>query len=251
MNILVAVARKKNPFAEMEGEILRNLLEAKNVSQTKLARLLDRSDNVVSNWVRGMTRMEPEDKVQIAARLNVPVSKLDHDGEKLSTLADTDPRLSRKIAQGFSNKVAIRWWRGALAGSMDEECTFEENGMLEVATYFLVGGYESADKHEIVTPSGLSMFPRINSGDKVIVFKDTTPRQNTIVLAESPDYKVYMKVLRLHEGRYVLESINPAFPAMHDLSGWKLHGYAIAILKADPDPGMPNIEYLEGAPLRA
>lgn len=247
----MVVARKQNPFALKEGEILRAMLDRKGVGQTELAKVVNKTENVVSNWVRGVTRMKDAEKAHVAAFFGVPPANLNYDADQLSTLANKDPQAARKITQGFSNKAAIRWWRGALAGSMDEECTFEENGLLEVATYFLVGGYENADRHDVVTPSGLSMFPRINSGDRVIIFNDQTPRQNTIVLAESPDHKVYMKVLRLREGRYVLESINPAYPTMHDLNGWTLHGYAVAIMKGDPDPGQPNIEYLEGAPLRA
>ena len=95
------------------------------------------------------------------------------------------------------------------------------------------------------------MAPRILSGDRVIIFQDRTPRVNTIFMAESPDNKCFLKVLRSDPlGKFYLESINPLGVVVTELEGWKLCGYAVCVM-GDTGSQSRNIEWNFGAPLKA
>jgi len=158
------------------------------------------------------------------------------------------------VAAGMSVMVAVRSWRGALAGSdpNDEEPFVQEEYPAEMPSAFLIGGVRSLDRHELLRVVGFSMAPRIMPGERVLVYIDSVPRVGAIVMAESPTRSVYLKVLRRKHERFWLESINPKGPQDIPLDGWKIHGYAIAIMG---DPGSTesgrNIEWAFGQPLRA
>lgn len=153
---------------------------------------------------------------------------------------------------GYIVTVAIAAYKGVMAGhSLDQESYYElEDLPLEVPAAFLIGGIEKIDAHEVIRISGNSMASRVNSGDRVVIFKDDTPRQNTIVFVESPDHRLYLKCLRVGEAKFILESYSDHGLTVDDMTGWKIHGYAIAIL-GDPDSGIRNIEWNDGRPLKA
>ena len=193
----------------------------------------------------------PEDALVVIARaLEIPLSWFD---DPLSTTPPprTISESKANFASGFASTMAIRGWRGALAaGRIDEECTFSEDDYIEIPTAFIVGGPERAEFHDAVRVAGTSMEPRIYSGEVVVIYRDMTPRRNTIVLAQSPNGSVYLKVLRSLDGRFVLESVRDGGASEKDLSGWTIHGYAVAIL-GDPEQGSRNIEWHAGQALRA
>lgn len=147
--------------------------------------------------------------------------------------------------------VALPTYSGVQAGtSIDADTVYElEMVPSEVPSAFIVGGFEKIDSHLLIRVSGVSMAPRIHSGERVLIHKDHTPRPNTIVFAESPGGALFLKCLVFDGGRYVLTSYATEGISVQDLHGWRIHGYAIAII-GDGDGGR-NIEWREGRPLRA
>ena len=61
---------------------------------------------------------------------------------------------------------------------------------------------------------GDSMAPRLRHGDVVIVSPDTPLKEGSCVVAKTKGGEVTCKVYRLREEKIVLESENPAFPAL-------------------------------------
>lgn len=87
---------------ELEGEILQSLLDLRLMTQPELARILSVSDDVVSNMVRGVTRIRPDRKALIAAALNVPVSELSYSTSKTLAVSE-DPESAPSVAREVSN----------------------------------------------------------------------------------------------------------------------------------------------------
>lgn len=238
--------------------MLRQALRARNVTQRELAERLGVSDDVVNSIVAGITKMKPARKALIAGILGISVTELTAppaDSNVVSLGGSATIRSGAApvdIAKGFAVTAAVRAWNGALASPLDAECYFEEaEERGEVPTAFLVGGYSKVELHDLVRVAGTSMAPRIESGEQVLIFRDATPRANTIVLAESPDHRMFLKVLRMSlQTEWYLESINPAVEPIEDLSGWTVHGYAVVIMGEAGSKGR-NIEWDTGRALKA
>jgi len=211
-----------------------------------MAAALGVSRSAYASYESGAARAP--DSVMKAARKEATAK-----GVKLSS-GDVTTASDHQLVEGMSVMVAIRSWRGALAGSdaNDEEPFVQEEYPAEMPSAFLIGGVRSLDRHELLRVVGFSMAPRIMPGERVLVYIDSVPRVGAIVMAESPTRSVYLKVLRRKHERFWLESINPKGPQDIPLDGWKIHGYAIAIMG---DPGSTesgrNIEWAFGQPLRA
>lgn len=186
---------------------------------------------------------------QIAEYLGVTVEwlndpKTTEPKQAISVSKDTD------LAFGFSATMAIRSWRGVMATITDfEESDFVQEDHGEVATAFLVNGPRSAESHDLVRVSGRSMWPRIRPGDHVLIFRDDNHYQDSIVFAQSPDGRMVVKVLREVGGHWELHSIAPEGATFKDLTGWKVYGWAVIVIR-DGEQGEPNIEWNFGKPLR-
>lgn len=91
---------------------------------------------------------------------------------------------------------------------------------------------------------GESMLPLVEQGDLLIFQKEPRPRPGTIVLARNEKNQVAVKVLRVRDSRYALESLNREYPDAE--AEFTQHiGYLVAIWKKDgPSKGM--IHYDDG-----
>jgi len=225
------------------------------LSQEEFASLLGVSRSALASYETGRNPVPDSVLLAAAAMCRIPLEWF-LDGQDSAPPADhreppnaafVDDRIT---VQAFTTTAAIRSWRGALAGFNGEDCYFEEDGTYEVPVAFLVGGIAKIDLHDVVRVSGMSMAPRILSGDRVIVYRDQTLIRNAIVLATSPAGKVYLKVLRHRNERWELDSIGNGdhFP---DLGGWQVHGYAVTIIRSDDEEPGPNVEWRSGKPLKA
>lgn len=155
------------------------------------------------------------------------------------------------VSVNFGGRAFIRSWRGAMAGFKDDIGCIEADGLGEVPAAFLVDPTKP-DRHDLVRVSGRSMEPRVHSGDQVVIFRDTTLFRNSIVLATAPDGRTFLKVLREGQtGKWELHSLSADGAVFDDLRDWMVHGYAVAIIQADPLPGTANVEFGFGRPLKA
>lgn len=223
-----------------QSKWLKALRASRGMHQADLADRLGLSRSAVANYERGSA---------IPADVRQRILEIFEIDERPAT-----PEIS-PIPAGFSLTAAIRSWRGAAAAldpNMEEEF-IEEESPTEVPTAFLIGGAAKIDRHDLVRVSGMSMAPRVMSGERVLIYRDPQLIPNSIVLAESPDRRAsYLKVLRFNGAarRWELHSLADGGAAFCDLSGWTVHGYAICIFGDDESEGR-NVEWRYGKPLKA
>lgn len=224
------------------------------VSMRELARLTGLTKGKINMWESGRTMFpRREDIEKVAAALEVPVEWF-YDGQPGQPPKEAGNGVRIKdpnLIQGFAVTAAVRCWASATAGiSFEEEAHFTPvESPHEIPTAFLVGGTRNIDRHDLVSVSGQSMTPIIEPGDQVLFFQDSTPRRNTVVMAECPEGRVYIKALRYNQGRWTLESLNASGIRVDNLTGWKVHGYAVAIMR-DPEGALPNIVWPFGQPIK-
>lgn len=237
------------------GDKVRIAREAKSPpwSQADLAQKTGFSKAKISMWELNRTKHPKRSDIEsVAKACDVPIEWF-YDGRPSdpprpeATVVD-DP----KLKEGFVVTVAVRTWSSAMAALDGEgECYFEAiDAPHEIPTAFLVGGYRNVERHDLVNVSGRSMAPLIEPGDRVLFFQDSSPRRNTVVMAEDPEGKVYIKVLRDVGGKWQLTSVAKDGAHFEDLKGWKIHGYAVAILGDDDGEGR-NIRWPFGQPIKA
>lgn len=225
-------------------------------NQEEFAKLIGIKRAALASYETGRNPIPDSVLISVASMCKIPLEWFLDGQDTMPPLADQSEQPNAKLlddralVEGFVTTAAIRSWKGALAGFNGEECYFEEDGTFEVPVAFLVGGISKIELHDVVRVSGMSMAPRIVSGDRVIVYRDETLIRNSIVLATSPDDKVYLKVLRRANDRWELASLGKG-DHFTDLSGWRIHGYAVTIIRTDDEEPGPNVEWRSGKPLRA
>lgn len=225
-------------------------------SQYDLAEKLNFGRGKIAMWESGKTLHPKQVDIQKTADLfGIPVEWF-YDGkpgdppkpepEPSNATVVSDP----KLIEGFAMTVAVRTWGTANAALIaDEECTFVELDVPhEIPAGFLIGGARNLEKHDLLIVGGRSMSPRIEPGDRVLFFQDQTPRRNTIVFAQDPEGRVLIKALRDVANKWQLHSIATDGAKIEDTTGWKICGYAIAIL--GDEPGGRNIEWPFGQPIK-
>jgi phage repressor protein C with HTH and peptisase S24 domain len=224
-----------------DAKELTRIREQLGLSVRKFAERVKEPEARYKNYEYGITKKVPE-RVLLKAKalLRSPAA---------AEVAHED---DERIKRGFAITVAVRAWESALAGmDPNEESYFDiVESPYEIPTAFLVGGIQNADRHDLVKVSGRSMSPLIEPGDRVLFFQDSSPRRNTVVMVESPEHKVYIKVIRDTGAHWILESINPEGQTFEDLRGWKICGYAVAIMR-DPEGSEMNIHWPFGMPIKA
>lgn len=244
--MLCAVGRRLTQLSPIVKE-MRTLYErAGRPSYSSLGRLANIADKTVKNYLEGDTDRPDEEKVAAIIKGIRTVSEATSE----ANVIELKDHQSRRIATGFAITIAVRSWRGVLAAGDDyEDCYLEEDGMSEIPTAFLVGGMQNAELHGVVRVAGNSMSPRIESGERVIVYLDPTPIPNAIMMVQSPDGKVMLKVVRNNGGMaWSFESIHRDGLKNDAPKGWSFKGVAVAVM-GHPDSGR-NIEWT-GRPLRA
>lgn len=237
---------------------LRNYFTPKN-TQAELAEMIGLGLDVVRNWELGRTALPKAAAMKIAEVYNIDwrwlydtedTPPVRENGSRPNAIIDTSEEAARIIA-GFTQTVAVRSYIGVLAGLDNEEAYFQEEELpYEIPIAFLIGGHANIDKHAILRAASNSLKPRVRSGSRVLLYDDGILYRNTIVGAEDPDRKVWLKVLREGKDSWELHSLSSTGATFSDLSGWKIKGHAIAIFHEPDEPG-PNIEWIRGTALRA
>lgn len=239
------------------SEIRRNkiLTRLEQISRTPawLARKLDRNKQSVYHWIAGA---EPRDEnvwPEVARLLGIPLQALLDDAVPLPSLAlDEVQTLGAAVVPGpvqslmRGDAMLLPVWRGVAAGLQDECYFVSESAEFMEVPAFLAG--REQDRHVVCVAAGTSMSPRLRQGDRAIVRLDPNPPRNTLVVAQNPDGRRFIKALR-EKDHFELHSINESFPAIKDVSGWQLLGSVVAIW-GQYEAGGPNIEWDGGRPLR-
>ncbi len=237
------------------GDAIRSLRKSKGLSQEEAA---DRAGVSRGTWIdwEGSARSKrdgriPDERVFMDAMSQFCIS-IGEDPRTFSTEEATYTRESASpFRKGFGVTVAVRQWRGALAADHEtDDCHFEEVEPYELPVGFLIGGMDNLSRHHVFQINGTSLENRAFSGERILTYDDTTRYDNSIVMADSPEGVVYVKGLVSVRGKFQLHSIRAGAACFTDLDGWKVHGYAIAII-GDPDNSARNIEWLFGKPLKA
>jgi SOS-response transcriptional repressor LexA len=253
----------KNPKRVEEGDQLKAAVALRDMTYRQLAKLISTEDDavtqdIVAQMAGGISRISDERKARIAAAMKLSVDQIWGTGAQGG--ATVSGRVSGNVlrleeTEAFTASVAIPRWRSALAGYDSEESDFQRDGYAEVPVAFLVGGRSQIDRHDLVTVSGNSLAPRVNSGEALVIYRDSMLYRNSIVLAQCTDNdgtRVYVKALRSVNGQWQLHSINKAEgDDFVDLSGWQIFGYAVARFGDDADEEGFNVEWRNGRPLRA
>jgi hypothetical protein len=156
-----------------------------------------------------------------------------------------------EIADGFrgmlrGDRALLPLWQTVLAGR-EEECSFvdPDNVQWEEVPALFVG--QDVERFVLCVASGTSMSPRISQGDRIVVRMDSAPPRNTLVIAENPERRRYVKVLRERQ-RLELHSVNEKFAPIEDTTDWTLIGSVVCVIKAYESGA--NIEWDFGKPLR-
>jgi phage repressor protein C with HTH and peptisase S24 domain len=245
----------------LKGAKIEELLRRKGKTAAWLARQLGVKKQSVYQWIEGSEPRDDSMWARVEKVLGADPGFIEDDQRKLTpnnpesdrALMAADETLTKPEKSFLRGDMAVLpVWRGVTTG-VNEECEFvqmDESDMAEVPA-FLVG--KDLENHCLCIAAGTSMSPRFRQGEKAIVRLDPNPPRNTIVLAESPDRKRYIKVLREKGHVMELHSINdnPMYaPVKIQEDGWKLLGSIVAILKVY-ETGEPNIEWDFGRPLKA
>lgn len=151
--------------------------------------------------------------------------------------------------RGFlrGDRAILPLWQTVLAGA-EGECAFVDPDSVqweEIPALFVGADVE---RFVLCVASGTSMSPRIRQGDKVVVKLDPAPPRNTLVIAESPDRRRFIKALR-EKQNLELHSLNDRFQPITETAGWMLIGSVVSIISSYE--GGANIEWDFGKPLRA
>jgi hypothetical protein len=248
-----------HPGRVADGDRLKAALSRADMTYPELAARmtaagLPTSRDVVYQMVAGTSRITTERRAVIAAILATSVDEIwnvARGGYSTGGFVEAMVVRESRTADGFTRTAAVRSWRSALAASPGEfSDVFETDGYVEVPTAFLIGGASGIENHDVVRVSGGSMVPRVEPGDRLVFVRDAEPRRNSIVLATSPDGLVVVKVIRWTRDRWELHSVADGGAVFADLTGWTIHGYAVARLGDDSEPGY-NTEWRGGQPLKA
>jgi phage repressor protein C with HTH and peptisase S24 domain len=221
-----------------------------------LARKIDRPKQSVYQWIEGANPRDPETiwpaiaraldlpdyRVLIDDTLHLPTPH--HDEVRIASTDEVNERI-RGFLRG--DRAVLPVWQTVLAGAEDE-CAFVDPDSVqweEVPALFVGSDVE---RFVLCVASGTSMSPRIRQGDKIVVRLDPAPPRNTLVIAENPERRRFVKTLRENQ-HLELHSVNSKYKPIHDTTDWTLIGSVVTILSSYE--GSPNIEWDYGKPLRS
>lgn len=222
-----------------------------------LAKKIGKPKQSVYQWIDGANPRDPDEiwpKIALALDLSDYKVLLDDSrdlpshspAEEVVTLNASDlPEGFRGMVRG--DRALLPLWQTVLAGREDE-CSFVDPDTVqweEVPALFV--GHE-VERFVLCVASGTSMSPRISQGDRIVVRLDSAPPRNTLVIAENPERRRYVKVLRERQ-RFELHSLNERFAPIEDTTDWTLIGSVVCVIKAYESGA--NIEWDFGKPLRA
>lgn len=236
---------------------LRKLREARSpkVTRGSMAAIMGQNLKTVESWERGRSQPKPEAIRKLSEAWGFPLdwfwSSVDTPAPLREAPLEPLEKNSDSVISSliYGRKCLIRQWRGANAGSPDEDSSFDLDPEDAYEVYaFLVDG--KPDIHDAFRIRGESMSPRVEQGDRVIVRYEPAPTYGSIVMVQSPDGKVYLKVLKKTTNGIEFHSVNPRFKPITEPEGWVCKGFAIAIIKEPSGNRGITLEWLEGRPLR-
>jgi hypothetical protein len=219
-----------------------------------LARQIGKPKQSVYQWIDGAKPRDPDatwravanalgiadHRVLMDDTLDLPAQP-----DEVRTVRSEDlPDRVKAFLRG--DRAVLPVWHTVLAGGTDE-CAFVDPDSVqweEVPALF-VG--QDVDRYVLCVASGTSMSPRIRQGDKVVIRLDPAPPRNTLVIAESPDRRRYVKALRENQ-HLELHSLNDKFKPIEDTTDWTLIGSVVCVMSLYE--GTANIEWDYGKPLR-
>lgn len=220
-----------------------------------LARQLGRQKQSVYQWIEGANPRDESVWPAVSRILGIPLEILLDDRRELPSKAlhadevvESPPASPGMTSFVRGDRLLLPVWRGVAAGLADE-CYFvapDSAEFMEIPAFF--AGREQ-DRHVVCVVAGTSMSPRLRQGDRAIVKLDPNPPRNSLVVAQNPEKRRFIKALRENK-RLELHSINEDFPPITDVSGWELIGFVVAIW-GEYEAGSANIEWDGGRPLKA
>jgi len=230
------------------------------LTQAKLAERLGVDTSTVGRWES--KNHIPEDMLdRVAGVFSVPGEWFFDGGDEpppATQLKEEEPNIRPKAQGDLSRSelslrdylmVAIPVWRGVMAGS-DDECVFVEPSELEfreVPLYLTLG---QPEKHVLCIASGVSMSPRIEHSERMLIRLDPDVPVGCLVVAKRADDGAnFIKRLTRGQRNLELTSLNGAYAPITELNGWEIRGGVTVIWKRY-EPGTPNLEWDDGRFLR-
>jgi SOS-response transcriptional repressor LexA len=195
------------------------------ITQAELAEMLGLTRFKVANYESGRTELPKQVAKKVAQYWKLPEDWF-WDGQDLPP---DSPIYQSKDVGAPQHPVAAMYAPMPMggpvpAGSWADPDDTEE--MIEVPGFLVERGRFAA------TAEGDSMLPLIEQGDLLIFQKESRPRTGTIVLARNGQNQVTVKVLRVKDNRYVLDSLNTAYPVAE--ADYSEHlGFLVAIWKRE------------------
>ncbi|HVT12855.1 MAG TPA: S24 family peptidase [Fimbriimonadaceae bacterium] len=220
-----------------------------------LARKIDRPKQSVYQWIEGANPRDgdvvwpaiaralglPDHRVLIDDTLDLPSSQ----DEVRHVAVDEVGDGIRGFLRG--DRAVLPVWQTVQAGA-ESECAFVDSdwSQWEEVPALFVG--HDVERYILCVASGTSMSPRIRQGDKIVVRLDPAPPRNTLVIAESPDRRRFVKALRERD-HLELHSLNAKYEPISNTTDWTLIGSVVGVISSYE--GAANIEWDFGKPLRA
>ena len=177
------------------GKKLKRLLEERNITQTKLAEMLNCKQSIISRWVKGISANPKKETIdKLANALNVPPSYFI---EEIDT----------STVQSFNDKTTTKLpiLTTVVCGKPDY-CTIDEQVIDDFAE---VPKKLFPDSDFIVRCIGESMLPEIPPQAYCIIKKIDVPLNNKNMLVKTENgYTI--KRIKVVEGKIELHFLNPS-----------------------------------------
>lgn len=247
------IVRKMWCMASRKEKIERRLRQI-GQNPNWLAKKIDRPKQSVYQWIGGANPRDadsvwpaiaqalglPDHRVLLDDTLDLPSG---HDEVRGAASEEMSDRI-RGFLRG--DRAVLPVWQTVQAG-VEEECSFMDSdwSQWEEIPALFVGS--DVERYILCVASGTSMSPRIRQGDKIVVRLDPAPPRNTLVVAESPDRRRFVKALRERD-HLELHSLNAKYKPISDTTDWTLIGSVVAVISSYE--GTANIEWDFGKPLR-
>lgn len=189
------------------------------LKQSDLAALVGLSRGQIANYETGRTDPPREMLYKLAGALNVSVDYL---------IGVESPKVVNVREERVPYAPEIRlipYWGEVPCGSW--EAPPDDPGWIQVSEAFQDTGIVG------VRVSGNSMMPRLTHGQLAIVKLDKTPREGVVTLAHNEQGELTLKVLRMRDGSWHLDSLNPEYPEAA-ADKWTILGFVIGMEERDP-----------------
>jgi len=200
----------------------------------RLAKLAGATPKAASKWLNGEAMPRQEKLGVIAKALRVSQQWLQYgEGSMVAGVAEELEPWGDDVAPGPANHGSIPIISYVQAGEFCEAEDPFEPGMADEWLPFRPPG--AGPRTYALRVDGESNFPRIRSGEIVIVDPDRAPDSGKFVVAKRhSDAKVTLKMIQFNEGEPFLKPGNPDWPEpiIKIDGGWSICGVVIG--KYDP-----------------